>query len=208
MDKLYNISKTAEILDVTPKTLRIWDKENKLKPILTSGGHRRYRESDINKIIGIETTDEAKQEICATYARVSSQKQKVSGDLDRQSQRLSEYCAKHNLYVEHIIKDCGSGLNDKRQGFAQLTDLVVKGKVNKVIVEHKDRLTRFQFNFIKKMYAVFGCEIIVLDDKEDVSDAEELTRDLMALLASFSSKYYGRRSLERRKQNKNDNRDK
>ena len=32
MDKLYNISKTAEILDVTPKTLRIWDKENKLKP--------------------------------------------------------------------------------------------------------------------------------------------------------------------------------
>lgn len=53
------------------------------------------------------------------------------------------------------------------------------------------------------MYAVFGCEIIVLDDKEDVSDTEELTRDLMALLASFSGKYYGRRSLERRKQNKN-----
>ena len=57
-------------------------------------------------------------------------------------------------------------------------------------------------------YGVFGCEIIVLGDKEDVSDAEELTRDLMALLASFSSKYYGRRSLERRKKNKNDNRDK
>ena len=76
------------------------------------------------------------------------------------------------------------------------------------MIEHKDRLTRFQFNFIKKMYAVFGCKIIVLDDKEDVSDAEELTRDLIALLASFSVKYYGRISLERRKQNKNDNRDK
>ena len=199
MDKLYNISKAAEILGVTPKTLRVWDKENKLKPILTSGGHRRYRESDINKIIGIEQISDAKQEICATYARVTSQKQKVSGDLDRQSQRLSEYCAKHNLYVGYIIKDCGSGLNDKRQGLAQLTDLIVKGKVNKVIIEHKDRLTRFQFNFIKKMYAVFGCEIIVLDDKEDVSDAEELTMDLIVLLASFSGKYYGRKSLERRK---------
>ena len=199
MDKLYNISKAAEILGVTPKTLRVWDKENKLKPILTSGGHRRYRESEINKIIGIEQTSNAKQEVCATYARVSSQKQKVSGDLDRQSQRLSEYCAKHNLYVEYIIKDCGSGLNDKRQGFVQLTDLIVKGKVNTVIIEHKDRLTRFQFNFIKNMYSVFGCEIIVLDDKEDVSNAEELTRDLMALLASFSGKYYGRRSLERPK---------
>ena len=73
------------------------------------------------------------------------------------------------------------------------------------MIEHKDRLTRFQFNFIQKMYAVFGCEIIVLDDKDDVSDAEELTRDLMALLASFSGKYYyGRRSLERRRQNKYD----
>ena len=61
MDKLYSISKAAEILDVTPKTLRIWDKENKLKPTLTSGGHRRYRESDINKIIGTETTNEVKQ---------------------------------------------------------------------------------------------------------------------------------------------------
>ena len=199
MDKLYSISKTAEILDVTAKTLRIWDKENKLKPVLTSGGHRRYKESDINKILGIEETQVEKKEVCVTYSRVSSQKQKVSGDLDRQSQRLSEYCAKHNLYVEYIIKDCGSGLNDKRSGFVQLTDLVIKGKVNKVIVEHKDRLTRFQYNFIEKMYKVFGCEIIAVDDKEDVSDAEELTRDLMALLASFSGKYYGRRSLERRK---------
>ena len=90
-------------------------------------------------------------------------------------------------------------MNDKRQGFNQLTDLVVKGKVNKVIIEHKDRLTRFQFSFIKKMYAIFSCEVIVLDDKEDVSDTEELTRDLMSLLASFSGKYYGKRSLERRK---------
>ena len=202
MDKLYSISKTADILGVSQKTLRVWDKQNKLIPVLTSGGHRRYKESDINAFIGIDSISNDNKEICVIYARVSSQKQKTSGDLDRQSQRLSEYCAKHNLYVEHIIKDVGSGLNDKRIGFNQLTNLVITGKVNKVIVEHKDRLTRFQFNFIKKMYAVFGCEIIVLDDKEDVSDAEELTRDLMALLASFSGKYYGRRSIESRKKNK------
>lgn len=94
---------------------------------------------------------------------------------------------------------CGSGLNDKRSGFVQLKDLVIKGKVNKIIVEHKDRLTRFQYNFIEKMYKVFGCGIITVDDKEDVFDAEELTRDLMALFVSFSEKYYRRRSLERRK---------
>ena len=57
MDKLYSISKTAKILDVTPKTLRIWDKDGKLKPVLTSGGHRRYKESDINAIINSTTYD-------------------------------------------------------------------------------------------------------------------------------------------------------
>lgn len=187
------------MLDVTPKTLRVWDKEKKLIPILTSGGHRRYRESDIKKIMGLDEKVEDKQDKCVTYARVSSQKQKTSGDLDRQSQRLYEYCAKHNLYVQHIIKDCGSGLNDKRQGFLQLMELVTKGKINKVIIEHKDRLTRFQFDFIQKMFLQFGCEIIVLDDKEEVSDEDELTKDIMSLLASFAGRYYGRRRLEHRK---------
>ena len=196
MDKLYSISKTADILGVSQKTLRVWDKQNKLIPVLTSGGHRRYKESDINAFIGIEPISNDNKEICVIYARVSSQKQKISGDLDRQSQRLSEYCAKHNLYVEHIIKDVGSGLNDKRIGFNQLTNLVITGKVNKVIVEHKDRLTRFQFNFIKKIFKTFGVDIIVIDDKDEISDIEELTRDIMSLLACFSVKYYGKRSLE------------
>ena len=196
MDKLYSISKTADILGVSQKTLRVWDKQNKLIPVLTSGGHRRYKESDINAFIGIDPISNDNKEICVIYARVSSQKQKMSGDLDRQSQRLSEYCAKHNLYVEHIIKDVGSGLNDKRIGFNQLTNLVITGKVNKVIIEHKDRLTRFQFNFIKKIFETFDVDIIVIDDKDEISDIEELTRDMMSLLACFSVKYYGKRSLE------------
>ena len=203
MDKLYSISKTADILGVSQKTLRVWDKQNKLIPVLTSGGHRRYKESDINAFIGIDPSSNDNKEICVIYARVSSQKQKISGDLDHQSQRLSEYCAKHNLYVEHIIKDVGSGLNDKRIGFNQLINLVITGKVNKVIIEHKDRLTRFQFNFIKKIFKTFGVDIIVIDDKDEISDIEELTRDMMSLLACFSGKYYEKRSLERRRQNKN-----
>lgn len=68
MDKLYSISKTAEILDVSPKTLRIWDKEGKLKPVLTSGGHRRYKESDINDIIGGNTSNYFKTRCVELYS--------------------------------------------------------------------------------------------------------------------------------------------
>ena len=141
--------------------------------------------------------------ICVTYARVSSNEQKQKGDLDRQSQRLSEYCAKHNFYVKYIVKDVGSGLNDNRNGFKRLTDLVINKQVNKLVIEHKDRLTRFQFNFIKKMFESYGCEVIVINGT-DISNEEELATDMISLLASFSGKLYGKRSAERKKKNKID----
>lgn len=195
------IKQAADYLNVTQDTLRRWDTTGKLVPLKTSGGHRRYRKSQLDAYIGIpEAKDvvEAEETICATYARVSSNEQKQKGDLDRQSQRLSEYCARHGLYVKYIIKDCGSGLNDNRAGFNRLTDLVIQGKVSKVIIEHKDRLTRFQFNFIRKLFTSYGCEVVILNGT-DVSNEEELAADMMSLLASFSGKFYGRRSAERRK---------
>lgn len=202
MEQLLTIKQAAQYLNVSQDTLRKWDVTGKLTPLKTSGGHRRYRKSQLDAYMGgsIET-EKPKEIVCAIYARVSSNEQKQKGDLDRQSQRLSEYCAKHNLYVGYIIKDIGSGLNDNRSGFNRLTDLVIKGKVNKVIVEHKDRLTRFQFGFIKKMHESYGCEVVVINDA-DVSSENELAADMMSLIASFSGKFYGIRSAERRKKNK------
>lgn len=160
---LLSIRKAAEYLDVTEDCLRKWEKGGKITPLKTAGGHRRYKREDLDRLVGIESDDEVKKVCCATYARVSSNEQKQKGDLDRQSQRLSEYCAKNNLMVTHIIKDVGSGLNDNRSGFIRLTDLIIAGKVNKLVVEHKDRLTRFQFKFIKKMFESYGCEVIVVN---------------------------------------------
>ena len=201
---LLSIRKAAEYLDVTEDCLRKWERGGKITPFKTAGGHRRYKREDLDRLVGIESDDEVKKACCATYARVSSNEQKQKGDLDRQSQRLSEYCAKNNIMVTHIIKDVGSGLNDNRSGFIRLTDLIIAGKVNKLVVEHKDRLTRFQFKFIKKMFESYGCEVIVVNGA-DVSDTEELAADMMSLLASFSGRFYGKRSAERRRKNKENN---
>ena len=202
MGRLLSIKDTASYLNVSQDTLRKWDKANKLKPLKTAGGHRRYNIDILDEFIGLRQKEERETPVvCATYARVSSNEQKQKGDLDRQSQRLSEYCAKHNLYVKHIIKDVGSGLNDNRNGFKRLTDLIINQQVNKLIVEHKDRLTRFKFNLIKKMFESYGCEVIVINGI-DVSNEEELAADIMSLLASFSGKFYGKGSAERRKKNK------
>jgi putative resolvase len=51
IEKLLTIKEVAEILSVTTKTLRNWDKDGKLKSIKTIGNHHRYKQTDINEFI-------------------------------------------------------------------------------------------------------------------------------------------------------------
>lgn len=95
----------------------------------------------------------------------------------------------------------GSGLNDKRKGFTKLCNLVVNGKINKVVIEHKDRLTRFQYNLIEFFFNSYGVEIELLDKKE-YTEQEELVNDMMMLIASFSGKVYSLRAKENRNKRK------
>ena len=196
---LLTISESAKYLNVSEKTLRNWDKLGKLKSFKTTGGHRRYQQEDLESFIGITNHPQVKSDVVATYSRVSSHEQKTKGDLDRQSQRISEYCAKKKMNVGYIIKDVGSGLSDSRSGFIKLTNLVIEKKISKIIIEHKDRLTRFQFNFIEKMYESYGVEVIRIENN-DISEEEEFVNDIMMLMASFSGKLYGKRSVKRKKE--------
>lgn len=204
MDSLLTIKGAAKYLNVSIDNLCKWDRSGKLIPLTTVGGHRRYQQESLDEYIGINKTTLETSNIIATYSRVSSHEQKQKGDLDRQSQRLSEYCAKKKYNVGYIIKDVGSGLSDTRSGFNKLSKLVISRKISKIIIEHRDRLTRFQYKFIELMYTSYGVEIIHIE-KVDVSEQEDLVTDLVSLMASFSSKLYGRRSAERRKIKKENN---
>lgn len=198
MSKLLTIKQASEYLNVSQDTLRKWDKSGKLNSLTTIGGHRRYLQEDLDNFIGIITNKSEDINIVAIYSRVSSHEQKQKGDLDRQSQRLSEYCTKKKYNVGYIIKDIGSGLSDTRVGFIKLSNLVINKKINKVIIEHRDRLTRFQYKFIEMMYKSYDVEIIYIE-KNDVTQEEDLVTDIVSLMASFSGKIYGKRSAERRK---------
>lgn len=201
MSNLLTIQEAASYLNVSTDTLRRWDKSGKLNAMTTTGGHRRYQQEVLDEYIGVKASKVEITDVIATYSRVSSHEQKQKGDLDRQSIRLSEFCAKKKYNVGHIIKDVGSGLSDTRSGFLKLTKLVVEKKITKIVIEHKDRLTRFQFNFIKLMYDSYGVEVICVENN-DIGEEEELVNDLMMLMASFSGKLYGKRSAKRRKENK------
>ena len=54
MGRLLSIKDAASYLNVSQDTLRKWDKANKLKPLKTAGGHRRYDTDTLDDFIGKE----------------------------------------------------------------------------------------------------------------------------------------------------------
>ena len=185
MERLYTLKEAKRVLGVTTKTIQRWDKEGKVRVVRTVGGRRRIPESEIKRILGLK-----EERVVVGYARVSSTAQK--DDLERQKQLIHSY-AKDKGYGEvQILGDVGSGLNEKRKGFLRLLEMVAERKVSKVIVAYKDRLTRFGFETLRKMFQAFGTEIEVIYSEEN--PREELVEDLITVVSHFAGKLYGMRS--------------
>jgi predicted site-specific integrase-resolvase len=188
------------MLSVSRWTLRKWEDSEQLIPIKTEGGHRRYRLSDINRLIGVkELSDPSNPEVVAVYVRVSSHGQKSQGDLDRQKARVLEECLKKKYAVEHIFTEVGSGMNDNRSKLKRLFHLVRSHLINRVVVEHKDRLTRFNYAYLEAFFSSHGVVIEVLEETLTKSYEAELVEDIISLMASMSAKVYDRRSAENRR---------
>jgi len=124
------------------------------------------------------------------YARVSSSDQKA--DLERQVVKLLEFANAQGLSIGKTVKEIGSGLNGKRR---ELIKILSDPNVTTIIVEHRDRLTRFGFEFIEAALRAQGRCILVVEERE-VDD--DLVRDMTEVLTSLAVRLYGKRSARRR----------
>jgi len=119
------------------------------------------------------------------YARVSSYQQK--DDLDRQLKRLEEFANANGKIIYKSIKEIGSGLNDNRQ---KLNAILLKKDYNEIIIEHKDRITRFGFNYIQMLCEEQGKKITIINQNENKND---LIQDFVSVITSFCARIYGNR---------------
>ena len=67
------------------------------------------------------------------------------------------------------------------------------------MIEHKDRLTRFNYAYLDAFFSSLGVVIECMENVLPKSYEGELVEDILSLMASFSAKIYGKRSAERRK---------
>ncbi|ADE13619.1 Resolvase domain protein [Nitrosococcus halophilus Nc 4] len=183
--RLVKIGEAAKLLGTTPDTLRKWEASGELLPARkTKGGTRYYAVADL---LGL--ADESSPTVC--YARVSSHDQKE--ELERQHAMLEAYCAAKGWKAE-VIKDLGSGMNDRKKGLNRLLELILRGKMRRLVITHKDRLLRFGAELVFTLCEIQGIEIVIIHKGEQPSFEEELAQDVLEIITVFSARLYGSRS--------------
>lgn len=181
------LSEAAKRLGITKKTLYVWKKDGKIDFIRIGG----LNFLDYNTFCDLAHIKQQKEEKIVIYARTSSSANKEM--LENQANRLQQYCIAKGYQIHKIIKEFGSGINDNRP---LLTKLLSSGDFTKIVVEHKDRLTRIGFNYIETLIKKDGKEIEVVNNAED--DKENIIQDFVSIITSYCARIYGNRRSKRK----------
>jgi predicted site-specific integrase-resolvase len=175
------LSQYAKKIGVGYQTAWLWFKSGKIDGA--------YKLPSGSVFVPDDKTENKEEYGVILYARTSSFQNKKL--LENQARRLEEYAISKGYHIKQTVKEFGSGLNDERK---QLTKILQENKFDKIIVEHKDRLTRFGFNWIQLLT---GNRIEVINESKEKD--EDIVKDLISIIHCFSARIYGLRKSQRLK---------
>ena len=191
-----------KILNITRPTLTKYIKENKIKVDSVINGQYVYNDESVFSLIGLKK--EKQNRLNVIYARVSNPPKKY---LDEQLKRLINFCSEKGITIDKEYFDIKSGMNFERDQFKDLIQEIVKGNIELIVIENKDRLCRFGFDLFNEFCKYFKTKIIVVNELSEKNFEQELTEDLISIIHYFSMKSYShRRKLNKiKKELENDN---
>src|SRR6266702_1159027 len=189
--KLFRVGAAAHELGLHPMTVRRWIKAGRIQ-VIQVGREVRVPRSEIERIVG-----SVDGRLLVLYGRVSGRGQ--LDDLARQLERLQAWAKAERRGMETLVlSDIGSGLKAGRKQLQRLLKLVCEDKVAEIAITSEDRLTRFGQEFLETLFSCFSVRLTVLDPGEEKTPEQELTADLLALIASFSARMSGMRSHQKK----------
>jgi predicted site-specific integrase-resolvase len=99
-----------------------------------------------------------------------------------------------------LFTETASGINENRKQLKKLLEMTEKGEVDVVLIEFKDRLARFGYQYIVQILESHGARVEVVTQLDSPKDAtQELIEDMLAIVTCFSAKLYGQRSQQFKK---------
>ena len=128
----------------------------------------------------------------AVYARVSSVEHRKH--LDSQAERVVAFCVANGWQVAKVVKECGSGVTDQRPQFLAL---LADRSISHIVVEHKDRCSRFGVAYIQTLLQTQGRDLVIVNEAEE--EHADLMQDFVAIITSFCARLYDHRRANRTK---------
>lgn len=178
----YKPSQVAKILGVNIWTIRRWMYAGKVPYTKDPDTGRNYIPAWwVEQQLGTPPTSQPLR--CALYARESSSDKKAA--LQSQTDGLTQYAQARGYQIVHIVTEFGSGLTDNRP---KLHKLLSQRDFDILLVEHKERLTRFGFRWFETL-CPFQIEVMNLAE----NGVNDLMEDLVAIVSSFAARLYGHR---------------
>ena len=74
--------------------------------------------------------------------------------------------------------------------------MLEKQNYTKLVVEHKDRLSRLGFNYIEVLLKQQGITIEVINNVD--TDEEDIIQDFVSIITSYCARIYGKRRSKRK----------
>ena len=184
----YTTGEVADLFQVSTKTIQKWDNKGILK-FERSPTNRRVLPKEILieylKSKNMFYEDEILSKRDVIYARVSTYRKQKQGVLDRQVDSILSNRA--DLKNVLILKEVKSSLDSKRKKLLKLIDMILNDEVNRIFITHKERLTRFGFEYIEAICNHHNVEIVVIPSEQDNKSVEqELEEDIKSLLATLN----------------------
>lgn len=184
-----------ELLQITRPTLTKYVKQNLIKTITLPNGRYDYNKDSVYKIFnkGVDRKT-------YLYARVSTPKQKT--DLENQINLLKQFSFSNGYQINKVFQDIASGISfEKRKDFFKMLDDIIDGKVERVIITYKDRLSRVGFDLFYYLFKKYHCEIIVMSEVGSAKlDSQEIFEEIVSLLHCYSMKLYSKRKGQKIKE--------
>lgn len=184
----YTTGEIADLFQVSTKTIQKWDNKGILKFERSPTNRRVLPKETLIEYLKSKNMfyeDEPLSKRDVIYARVSSYGQPKQNDLDRQVDYILSNRA--DLKNVLILKEVKSSLDSKRKKLLKLIDMILNDEVNRIFITHKERLTRFGFEYIEAICNHHDVEIIVMQSEQDNKSVEqELEKDIKRLLATLN----------------------
>ena len=163
-------------LGFTTRTIQRWDKDGKIK-VVQNPWREKKNPWKWDKTYSRIKRGEKYNRICHSFIfNAERWFRKIEG--------------KHNGYAREkgygeieVLTDIISGLNEKRKNFLKLLEMVSEKKVYKVIVAYEDRLTRFGFETLSRLFSSFGTTIEVINRKEKTHKYNEVVEGVKKLVS-------------------------